>query len=505
MEACEEIMKKIEESASTWISETVLSKWPAIEIANKKVCAREIGGNTFVTLPYYSEMEYWVAKEVFKRVNKPVKKVAKETIQMLIKQFEANESKKLGIEFKLAPEQVQAVILLVNVNFGILTGGPGTGKTSVLKALIYVIQHIDPSGIIEFTAPTGKAARRITESTGFPATTIQKKIGDRGEEEQESFKPIYADYLITDEVSMLDLPTFFKAIFSLGNNVRWYLVGDVDQLPSVGVGCVLRDLIDSNIVPVAALIKTFRQDNSSVLFENIQNIRSGLFIPLLEGPDFHRIPTEENVLENTINQYMAGIEKYGLEQTVVLTPYRKAGTICSEKLNAILQKKLNPLDGNKHYVRAKITRDERELKMLFIVGDPVIQLVNVEKVANGDVGKIINISGKKITVQYVDCIVDYYPDTYNQLDLAYALSIHKSQGSEYKLVILPFLEENTNLDRNMIYTGVTRAKKECIVIGKDKVIMDACKLQSAWKRDTALCEELQKNGLRAQFLAPLNQ
>lgn len=489
------LLRKIDDTASTWIPLSELPHVTPEEISANKCQTRiGMGGRAYVTFDYYAYMEQDIAKELVGRVRPFEQRYPRCDVLPIIKKFEAQESKRLGVNFKLADEQVDAVITLAGSQIAILTGGPGTGKTSVLKCLVYVLKSLYPKCSIEFTAPTGKAARRITESTGYKAMTLQKRIGDRGELDlnQTEYEPIYSDFLITDEVSMLDMKTFRNALFALSRSSCWYLVGDVDQLPSVGIGCVLRDLVDSGAVPVAQLVKTFRQDNSSVLFQNIQQVRTGLCVPLVEGPDFRRIKTEENALQTTVDEYLKGVEKYGLDNVVVLTPYRKAGKVCSEKLNKILQDQLNPYKEGQHYVRANIERDGRELKITFREGDPVIQLLNVAKVANGDVGKIKSIEGKRISVQYSDCIVDYYPDTYDQLDLAYALSIHKSQGSEYKLVIIPFLAENKNLDRNMVYTGITRAKKECVVIGDDKVIMDACKLQSAWVRETYLCEALQR-------------
>lgn len=496
MESFREALRdKINDTASTWIPLSELPRVTPREIEEFKCKTRiGVGRRAFVTFNFYANMEEDIARELIGRVRPFEKRYPRCDVLPIIKRFEEQESKRLGIDFKLADEQVEAVITLAGSQVAILTGGPGTGKTSVLKCLVYVLKSLYPKATIEFTAPTGKAARRITESTGYKAMTLQKRIGDRGELDfdQDEYEPIYSDFLITDEVSMLDMKTFRNALTALSRSSCWYLVGDVDQLPSVGIGCVLRDLVDSGSVPVAQLVKTFRQDNSSVLFQNIQQVRTGLCVPLVEGPDFKRIKTEENALQNTVDEYLKGVEKYGLDNVVVLTPYRKAGSVCSEKLNKILQEKLNPYKEGQHYVRTTVERDGRDLKIIFREGDPVIQLLNVAKVANGDVGRIEKIDGKRITVRFSDCTVDYYPDTYEQLDLAYALSIHKSQGSEYKLVIIPFLAENKNLDRNMVYTGITRAKKECVVIGYDKVIMDACKLQSAWVRETYLCEILQR-------------
>lgn len=480
------VLRFLNDTGSSWAPLDKIESDLTSDINSGELCIREKNGRYFVTFPYYKNLEEKIAEMVISRL-KPIK-VDIDLINAFIRRFETEESNRLGFDFKLAPEQKEGVFTLLTNKFAILTGGPGTGKTSVLKCVAQVIKWLKCPTSISFTAPTGKAARRVKESTGYVAVTVQSAIKDTGEKVQE-LTAITSDNLITDEVSMLDMNTFYKLLLSLSPWTRFYIVGDVDQLPSVGIGAILRDLIDTKIVPCCQLEKTFRQDNDSILFENIQIVKKGCYLPLREGPDFKRIKTEENCFKNCVNLFMEGVEKYGIENTVVLTPYRKEGSVCSEKLNEVLQQKCNP---NGTGIRTTVQREDgRKLNITFRVGDPVIQLVNCGKIANGDVGVITDISGKRIRVKYYDCVVDYWPQTYSQLDLAYALSIHKSQGSEYKDVIIPFLKENRNLDRNMVYTGITRAKALITVIGEDDVIMDACKVQSAWERYTFLCEEIQ--------------
>lgn len=255
---------------------------------------------------------------------------------------------------------------------------------------------------------------------------------------------------------------------------------------------LLRDLIDCRLIPYVQLIKTFRQDNDSVLFNNIQIVNEGGNIPLEDGLDFKNIRTEENVFDNCIKEYLTGVEKYGLENSVILTAYRKEGVISSEKLNLKIQGILNPTSNGKPFLKTRVLRDdERWVPITFKEGDPVIQLVNNDKVANGDVGKIISVQKGKVTVKFSDCTISYYGAKLNELELAYALSVHKSQGSEYACVVLPLLKQNCNLDRNLIYTGISRAKKYCVIIGEDEVVQNACKIQSSWNRITFLCEEFE--------------
>ena len=479
------VLRYLNDTGSSWAPIDKIDCDVINDVQRGKLCLRQKFDRFFVTFPYYKEMEEKIADMVVSRL-RPVN-VDTSLITAYIRRFEQEESARLGFSFNLSPEQEEGVITLLQNRLAILTGGPGTGKTSVLKCVAQIIHWIKTPSSISFTAPTGKAARRVKESTGFFAVTVQSAIKDSGEEIQE-LRAITSDNVFTDEVSILDMETFYKLLLSLSPWTKLYLIGDVDQLPSVGIGAILRDLIDCGIVPCCQLEKNFRQDNDLTLFENIQIVKKGCYLPLREGHDFRRIKTEENCFDNSIKLYLEGVKEYGSENTVILTPYRKEGTVCSERINEKLQRICNPIGTAIH--TTVIREDGRKLNMTFRVGDPVIQLVNRGRIANGDVGYITQIKGKEIQVQYTDCIVRYYPKNYSELDLAYAISIHKAQGSEYKCVIIPFLRENQNLDRNMIYTGITRAKSVVTVIGEDEVIMDACKLQSAWERHTFLCEEI---------------
>lgn len=493
------LLQFLDETGSTWCP---LDQLPSFDVAKAiksgELCYRNLKGRDFVTVPYFFSQEKRVARKIVNRLGSF--QVDEKKILEYIAKFEKKKSEELGIDFHYAKEQVDGILCFLQNRMAILTGGPGTGKTSVLEGAATIMKWIHGNTSITFTAPTGKAARRVTEASGFPASTAQRYIRDSGK--NTPLKMICSDKFISDETSMYDLDTFEKVLDSMCPHTCFYLVGDVNQLPSVGIGAVLRDLIDSKVIPCCQLEKTFRQDNSSVLFDNIQIVKKGGYVPLREGSDFMRINTEEGALDNCINLYLQSIKNYGLENTVVLTPYRKEGTICSEKLNAILQKKINPI-GSRPFIKTTVYHDKsRPLPIIFQVGDPVMQLENREYIANGDVGYIysVNPSKKILSVKYSDCKINYSEDELNELDLAYALSIHKSQGSEYKNVIVPILRENKNVDRNSIYTAITRAKKHCCLIGTDDVIMDACKIQSAWQRYTALADEIELAYCEKKFL-----
>lgn len=430
------------------------------------------GGKRYITFNSYYQKELKIAQRIAERTRRD-RRFDNVDLDFYIDRFEQMESATMGIDFKLAKEQREAVKLLLTSYFAVLTGGPGTGKTSVLKCVAQVIKWQTTNATIRFLAPTGKAARRVTESSGYPATTVQSSIGDGG----SSYMAVTDDYIIVDEISMLDVETMVKFLNLAGSRSHIYLVGDVDQLPSVGKGAVLRDIIDSRSVPVCQLERIFRQKEGSTLADNIEIIKKGGYCNFKEGNDFL---LHENV-EDMLDIYFKESEYWGKDNVIILTPTRKAGQFCSENLNRLIQQRLNPrADG----IRTSVKRDGRYLDIEFRVGDPVMQLQNRE-IANGEVGKVIRTMNNIVTVEYSDCIISYRVNDLWQLDLAYAISIHKSQGSEYPCALV--LCEGGNLDRNMIYTGVTRAKKKCIVLGKEESILQSCKKQSTWERITMLC------------------
>lgn len=482
----EKVMAYIEDNSSTWVPLKLLPTFPTQELAAKDLVLREKKGEKYVTFPYYSKMEKEIARSVVQKI-KPVD-VDVNKIQAMIRRFEYEESERKGCPFAYVEEQKEGIITLLSNTLAILTGGPGTGKTSVLSGMVQVQKWLQPYSDIAFTAPTGKAAQRITESTGFEASTLQSTLGDTGVEGADLL-PIYADILIIDEASFLDMETFYKTLLCLGPFTRCFLVGDVDQLPSVGVGAILRDLIDSGIIPCVQLQRAFRQDKESGLAGNIDIVKKGCHIPLQETADFERIHDSSAIQDTVIRKYMEEVSRIGIENVGLLTPYRKVGSLCSEVLNAKIQNLLNPA-GKKPSIKAHIERDDREICITFREGDPVMQLENRREVVNGEIGTIERIEKEKLTVKYFNCRVCYYPSHYQELDLAYSLSINKSQGSEYESVIAVFAEEHQLLDRNTVYTAITRGKKKACVVGSDKVIQKACKIQSAWKRYTFLVEEL---------------
>lgn len=505
MQFAEKIVDRaLRNTGSTWITQEDLEKEMARSntgtmndiiygVKDKFLVSFKMGnGMTAYSTKHFHNAENTIAENVMRlQFVIPSAKYDEAVIDQLIDEFE--EQKNNGR--KLHYHQRDAVKMVCNNNFSVLTGGPGTGKTTVLSAITYCLRALDQRIKIVFTAPTGKAARRITESTGEHSSTVHKKLGIGYNSDLSSV--FYEDIMFIDESSMNDTELSSILMRSIPDGRKVVFVGDVDQLPSVGPGAVLRDLIASNTVPVTMLTHTFRQDNSSKLFANICNIRKG--IPeFLDGEDFHSIllppgkGQEKSATQKILAAYQKAIQKYGAEHVVVLVPYRKNG-LCSNALNNQLQRIANSQSCGYRY------HNQAENNTLFFKqGDFVMQLVNREACANGDVGQVVECSATGLKVKYVDATVTYAPADLDQLALAYSMTIHKSQGSEYPCVIMCFLDDHeAMLQRNLIYTGITRAKKECIVIYQQKALEKACKTIADANRFTLLKEKLQD--LRAQY------
>ena len=522
-------MKELEEmlagSGSTWVSGEELFKQKKCltydrfkqAIANKEVIQKEYRGKKYYTLPHIFKMESSISKNVVNHaaIKNNVPDLSTEEINALIKEFENSSEEKMGFRCELHEEQANAVRMAVNSHICIVTGGPGTGKTTVINAILYAEQHRrgrDKKPLIRFTAPTGKAARRITESVKVPAKTVQKFIG--ANDYKDTPYLIDCDIVVVDEISMLDTVTLYQLMRSLSDNTRLFLVGDVDQLPSVGVGSCLRDLIFCGVVPVTKLEKTFRQKEGSCLAENINYVRHG-YEKLEAGDDFKVISEfdEKKIVDSLVSSVMDARKRYGGENVVLLTPFRRKGATCSNNMNNILQDVINPKVPGQYIdadiiVKADVddvnNGEDYKQHISFRVGDPVMQLINRQDcpIANGDVGTIKAIRDDELVVDYGHYEKSYEPSEFNELSLAYAMSVHKSQGSEYKCVVTCILPEHKRLlNRNMIYTDITRAKQECIIYCKEDTLKAALAREGGYERTTFLCEEIEDAKRRHDLLA----
>ena len=431
---------------------------------------------------------------------------------MMEKRLRAVEEKE---KIELDPLQHKAVIESIKHGLLILTGGPGTGKTTTINTMI---QFFESEGLsILLAAPTGRAAKRMTEATGYEAQTIHRLLEVNGNPEEESTggflrnreNPLEADVIIIDEMSMVDLNLMHALLSAVVQGTRLILVGDVDQLPSGGPGSVLKDIISSERFHVVTLTKIFRQAGESDIIMNAHKINAGEPVELnKKSRDFFFVKCDE--ADTIIGGIIALIQRK-LPQYVqahpneiqVMTPTRK-GLLGVERMNVILQKYLNPADEKK---------TEREINgRLFREGDKVMQIKNnyqleweictrfgltVDKgmgVFNGDMGVISEINEYKETVEVEydeGRKVKYGFDMVDELELAYAITVHKSQGSEYPAVILPLLPGPKLLyNRNLLYTAVTRAKKCLTIIGSDTTFQEMIRNKSEQERYTSLAERI---------------
>jgi len=383
----------------------------------------------------------------------------------------------------LAPEQREAVVMALTSRVGVLTGGPGTGKTSTLKVILAALREARARVVLG--APTGKAAKRMSESTGHPAATVARLIG-MGRAAGEEAAEIACDILILDEASMVDVRMLDAVLGALEPGAALLFVGDVDQLPSVGSGRVLGDMIESGALPTVRLTRIFRQAANSAIIRNAHRINRGEGIePRQEGADFHFIQVED---PQEIPQRIAALvqrhipDRIGIaaSEVQVLSPMRKSAT-GTEALNLLLQNTLNP-----EPVR-QITRFGRR----YGVGDRVLQTVNNYDlgVMNGESGIIHDVdeAASLLRVQVDDALVDYPFDDLDQLDLAYAMTVHKSQGSQFPAVVMPVTTQHfIMLQRSIIYTGITRATRFCVLVGQRKALEMAIRNARMEPRITSL-------------------
>ncbi len=380
----------------------------------------------------------------------------------------------------------------------ILTGGPGTGKTTTLRAVIQALEAIQAHYAL--ASPTGRAAKRLSEATGRPAQTIHRLLGFKpglGFLHDET-NPLTVDMLIVDEASMLDLILFYNVLKALAPDTHLLLVGDVDQLPSVGAGDVLRDVIVSETVQVTRLATIFRQEGGSLIITNAHRINQGQMPDVSNhGQDFFLFSADDpdtaahlvvDVVQNRIPK------RFGLDplrDIQVLAPMYR-GSIGVATLNERLQAALNPPG----------ERTERHVGgRLFRVGDKVIQMRNNydKEVFNGDMGQIhsIDLTQQRLRVDMDGRLVDYDWADASELTHAYALSVHRSQGSEYPAIVLPVMTQHyLMLQRNLLYTAVTRARRLVVLVGARKAIAIAIRNDRVLSRYSGLSWRLNSKPLR---------
>ncbi|MEJ2656146.1 MAG: ATP-dependent RecD-like DNA helicase [Desulfobacterales bacterium] len=397
------------------------------------------------------------------------------------------------LDIRLAKNQANAVRCALKNKIMVITGGPGTGKTTIINAILKIYSRLQVKTLL--AAPTGRAARRMSETSGHEAKTIHRLLEysfAKGGFQKNEEKLLSCDLLILDEVSMMDTVLMHHLIKAIPSFATIILVGDVNQLPSVGAGNILNDIIASGAIPVVELKEIFRQARESRIIVNAHKINNGIvpaFGEDVPGNDFYFIQQEdpEKVLEIILELTKERIPKRfaldPVDDIQVLTPMHK-GVVGAGNLNAELQKCLNPFQG-------EITQGNRS----FRVNDKVMQIRNNydKEVFNGDIGRIVGIrqDENEITVLFDGRYVAYEFYELDELVLAYAVSVHKSQGSEYPAVVIPVLAQHyILLQRNLIYTAVTRGRNLVVMVGTQKALAMAINNDKTQKRFTYLSHRL---------------
>ena len=458
---------------------------------------REVAGEQeAVYLPPYYFSESGCAKRLF-RLMSCGKKKSEDAEEILKKVAASSEITYDEIQWKAVKTAISSKVM-------VLTGGPGTGKTTTTLGIISAYKQAGCQIIL--AAPTGRAAKRMSEATGMEAKTIHRLLEYKppeGYQKNEEY-PLEGDVLILDECSMIDIMLMYNLLKALPEQMSLILVGDIDQLPSVGAGNVLRDIIDSGCVPVVRLTRIFRQAQGSRIIMNAHRINKGESIDMRGGKDsdFFFVTKESNqeVLDTIVQYCRTNLPRYyhvdPLQDIQVLTPMQR-GECGAVNLNQVLQEAMNP---SKIFLRRGGTQ--------YRLKDKVMQIRNDydKEVFNGDIGTItkVDMEERELTVLFDEREIIYDVTELDELTLAYAVTIHKSQGSEYPIVVMPFtMSHFVMLQRNLLYTGVTRAKKILVLVGEKKAVYYAIKNETTTGRNTMLARRLQpdsKDGIQPSMV-----
>ena len=458
-------------------------------IDNGSLNTEVVGGETLIYPPYLYYAEKKVATRLL-QLQQATEPLSEDNLSLFIKVWEKDN------QIQLAQKQKEAIKACLHHGVLVLTGGPGTGKTTVIKGILSILKA---QGLkTRLAAPTGRAAKRLSETTGQKALTIHRLLEANNLAQDDNLQlgfskdiddQLDADVIILDEVSMVDIVLMHHFLNAVPDGCRIILVGDTDQLPAVGPGSVLKDIIRSQKIPAIRLDEIFRQAQTSMIIQNAHIINAGRLPDLRKQYSdfvFYELNDDTSITQKILDLCTKDLPHEGfnvLKDVQVLSPMHRF--LCGvENLNLMLQEQLNP----------KKNQDELKYSsQTFRVGDKVMHIRNnyQKNVFNGDIGFIQDINNEKLTVDYFDHIVTYEKNELNELTLAYASSVHKSQGSEYKVVIIPLSTSHyIMLQRNLLYTAITRAKQKVIIIGSKKALMTAIQSNRTQKRYTLLAERL---------------
>lgn len=418
-----------------------------------------------------------------------------------------NYERKQGIQ--LHPIQKEAVKVALNNAVSVITGGPGTGKTTIINAIKNILSESHRSLNIVMLAPTGRASKRMSETTQHPASTIHSGLGiTPGSHRVNPVLLEGVDAIIVDESSMIDAHLAYQLFSCITPGTQLILIGDVDQLPSVGPGTVLKNIIESGSIPVVRLTQGYRQKGNSLIAINAEKIRDWDLPDTFEGhaeptkstrheidygPNFifKKTSEQDHSVDVIVSEYKKAVDIYGIDEVAVLTPIRKKGNSTGvTDLNPILQNAINPFTGKNE---VEITPN-----LILRIGDKIISNKNKLGLANGDIGYVISFdtNQKVITAQFTDITLEItFQEASEMIGLAYATTIHKSQGSEYKCVIISIEKSHfLLLKRNLVYTAITRAREKCIFVGNQQAFYQSIASNSSGKdaRNTLLTKFLKK-------------
>lgn len=459
-------------------------------------------------LPYYYYAERNISRKILKLNQECYKRNLDKDFSEIIAEIEET------INVQYAPNQKDAIKTSLVNPISIITGGPGTGKTTTVNGLIRTFKKVDPNINILLAAPTGMAAKRMESATGIQSQTIHRLLEYKpfngelkcGKDEEN---PLEADVIIIDESSMIDVSLFYKFLQSIKEGTQLIMVGDIDQLPSVGPGNVLRDIIESKIIPITRLQTIYRQKGTSTIVTNAKRINEGKPLDLskkdfkfveLKQEDYTntKLTYDQIVAQQIVNEYVKLINQGNTFDNVqVLCPMKKKDNLVSSTIvNNMIQNKVNP--------KKQGVRDIKVAYLLFREGDKVIQLKNnyEKNCFNGDIGYITSINTTCepiVTVKFDEEREINFTgkEEILELDLAYAMSVHKSQGSEYDHVLMPMvISQKRMLYRNLLYTGITRGKKTVTLFGEQNALNYALKNTNLDKRYSKLEVYLRNTTIR---------
>ena len=473
------------------VDESVVAEAFERHLKDEAVLSEKIGGEELIFLPNLRDAEERIARQL-RRLAEAREPEPPIDVEKAIPWVEEKTGR------KLSPSQHQALRTALRSRIVVITGGPGVGKTTLLQSLLKILTAKKLR--CHLGAPTGRAAQRLAEATGLEASTLHRLLEfhpAKGGFQRNAANPLEGDVVVVDEVSMVDVPLMSRLLDALPRKARLILVGDADQLPSVGPGLVLGDIISSGMVPVVHLREIFRQSGESRIISGAHSINRGEMPEILEttkDSDFIFIEREDpeecaatlvSMIRDRLPNHLSLDAVEGIQ---VLSPMHR-GSLGIRELNLRLQEALNP--------RSEYRDEYQAFGNLFRMGDKVIQTSNNydKEVFNGDIGRIRSISKeeKQLVIRFGKREVIYEFGEMDELELAYAITIHKSQGSEFPVVVIPLaMQQYLLLQRNLLYTGVTRGKRMVVLIGQKKALGMAVRNESTRHRYGGLLERLKK-------------